>query len=329
MLRFPDMTRILTLLLFLTLAPALRAEPDLKVLVVVGSGGTKSYTEEFAETAALWIGAAKKGGAAVATIGLDGTGEGDAEPNDGEALKAALAAETSPELWLVFIGHGTFDMREAKFNARGPDFTDADLALWLEPYQGRLAVINSASASGSFVSALSQPGRIVITATKNEAEFFYSRFGRHFAEAVGGLPEADLDNDRQVSLLEAFLYAANRVATFYRDEGRIATEHSLLDDNGDGRGSRSEWYEGTTPTRSPAADAGFDGDLAGQKVLVKSADERLLTSGQREKRDSLEREVVALRRAKESLEEGDYYTQLEALLLELARIYDAVKPRDS
>ena len=41
---------------------------------------------------------------------------------------------------------------EVKFNLRGPDVTDRELASWLDPYKGKLSVINTASASGSFVT---------------------------------------------------------------------------------------------------------------------------------------------------------------------------------
>lgn len=322
------MIRTLSILLLAAFGPVLRAESDLKILLVVGSGGTDAYTREFAETSMLWIDAAKKGEADVETIGLD-VPPADTAPSDAERLKQLLASEKSPELWLVFIGHGTFDQRDTKFNFRGPDVTDRELATWADAYPGRLTVINTASASGSFVRTLSKPGRIVITSTKNEGEQSYTRFGRPFAEAVGGIEGGDLDNDGQVSLLEAYLHASRRVAEFYKSEGRIATEHALIDDNGDQLGSRSEWYEGTTPTRTASPEAKPDGDLAAQKVLVKSAFERLLTPGQREKRDGLERQVVELRRSRDEVPEADYYAKLEALLLELARLYDSVKPGDS
>ncbi len=320
------MIRILCLLLLL-FAPTLHAESGLKILVAVGGGGTEELGKAFQETAALWVDAAKRGEAAIEVIGLDPPAEGG--PSDAERLKTKLAAETSPELWLVLVGHGTFDQREVKFNLRGPDVSDRELASWLEAYPGRLAVINTASASGSFVRTLAKPGRLVITATKNEGEQSYARFGKFFAEAVGGSGEADLDNDEQVSLLEAFLFAAGRVAEFYKGAGRLATEHALLDDNGDGLGSRSEWYEGTTPTQAPSPEARPDGDLAAQKVLVRNDFERRLSPEQRERRDALERQVVDLRRTKASLDESDYYARLEALLLELARLYDAVGAEDS
>lgn len=317
------MTRLfpcLLLFLFALAAPA-RAESGLKILVVVGTGGTEEYEVIFKETAALWIDAAKKGEAAIEIIGLE---DGEADDH-AKRLRESIAAEKSPELWVVLTGHGTFDGRVAKFNVRGPDFTDEELAGWLADYPGALSLINTASASGSYIREMAKPGRVIITATKNEGEISFTRFGRFFAEAVGGLIEADLDNDKQVSLLESFLFASKRVALFYEEDGRLATEHALIDDNGDQLGSRAEWFEGTTPTQAPSSEAKPDGDLAAQKVLVKNAYERLLTPEQTKARDALERQVVELRRSKSSLDEADYYGKLEALLLELARLYDAVK----
>ena len=53
-----------------------------------------------------------------------------------------------------------------------------------------------------------------------------------FISAAIADPEADLDKDGQTSLLEAHLTAAKRTADFYQLEQRMATEHPLLDDNG-------------------------------------------------------------------------------------------------
>tara|TARA_R110000850_G_scaffold25755_2_gene73965 strand:+ start:137 stop:1114 length:978 start_codon:yes stop_codon:yes gene_type:complete len=316
---------IIFLIAGLLLPSEAQESSDLKILVIVGASGTDDFGEIFAETALKWKEAAVRGRADIQIIGKSPDKVADGETHqDAELLRQAIKDTTTPELWIVLIGHGTFDSRSAKFNARGPDFTDSELAAWVVDYQGELTVINTASASGSFISRLSAPNRIIITANKNEGEIFYTRFGGYFAEAVGGLPDADLDNDDQVSLLESFLYASDRVAEFYESEGRLSTEHALLDDNGDLQGSRSEWFDGTTATETPGKDAEPDGERAGQKVLVKNDFERRLTQEQRSQRDKLERDVKQLRRNRDSLQEDDYYAQLETLLLQLARIYEEV-----
>ncbi len=310
------MIRFISFLSFLTLASVAAQESDLKIIALMGAGGTDEYETAFAETAITWAEAAEHGGAEFELIG------GEVDADDGaEQLEKAIAETESKELWIILIGHGSYDGRFAKFNARGPDFTGEQLASWLENFEGELTVINTASASGGFIADLARPERIVITATKNEAEVSYTRFGKFFAEAIAGKPGADLDNDDQVSLLEGFLYAADRVAKFYEEENRIATEHALIDDNGDGLGSRSELFVGVNATKPPAEKADFDGERAAQKVLIKNAFERQLTAEQRKRRDELELKVKDLRRNKDEFEEDDYYQEIETLLRELATIY--------
>lgn len=308
----------------LTFAPLLHAgaeEASLRIITVVGTGGTDTYEKIFAESAERWKAAADLGGAEFTLIGA---GTKDSETSDHDLLKEAIETAAEPELWIVLIGHGSFDSRTVKFNLQGPDFTDKDLANWVKAYPGALAVINTASSSGSFIRTLSAPNRTIITATKNEAEVFYTRFGNYFSEAIGGLGAADLDNDNQVSLLEGFLYASHETAKFYEDAGRLATEHAMIDDNGDSLGSRMEWFDGTTAIELAAKEAKPDGDLAAQKVLVRNEFERRLTPKQRAERDQLERAVKTLRRKKDSLDEDAYYEQLEPLLLKLAQLYRQV-----
>ena len=108
-------------------------------------------------------------------------------PPDRERLRTALAEKGTAglePLWVVLIGHGTFDGREAKFNLRGPDVTDIELAEWLKPIRRPLAIINGASASGPFLNRLSGEGRVVVTATRSGDEQNFARFGGYIAEAI-------------------------------------------------------------------------------------------------------------------------------------------------
>lgn len=323
------MTRIalFILMFFLTAAcpPAgaeeLRGRPT--ILLVVGAEGTAEYGEQFAEWAALWREAAATADADLITIGPAGpdSDPGPDEPTDQQRLKQAVDS-TSPAapLWLVLIGHGTFDGRTAKFNLRGPDVSAEQLAEWLRPIRSPLAVINTASASGPFLPALSAPNRVVITATRSGQERNFARFGGALARSIAD-PEADLDKDGQTSLLEAFLLASRRVQRFYESEQRLATEHALIDDNGDGRGTPADWFRGVRPVRKPADDASPDGYRAHQLHLVRSPFEREMDPDLRDRRDQLEREVFQLRDAKEEHDEDEYYRRLEELLTELARVY--------
>jgi hypothetical protein len=287
--------------------------------VVVGAPGTAEYELEFRRWASLWRAAAQKASAEYVVIG-----EGaEVSPTDRERLRAALAERASAglePLWVVLIGHGTFDGREAKFNLRGPDVTDAELLDWLKPIQRPVAILNCASASGPFLSRLSAPNRVVVTATRSGDEQNFVRFGQYLAESVAD-PRADLDKDGQVSLLEAFLMASGRVAEFYRTRSRLATEHPLIDDNGDRLGTPADWFRGVHATKRAKNGAELDGVRAHQFHLILDDREQRMSPELRQRRDQLERSAGALRSKKGQIPEDEYYAQLETIMTELARLY--------
>ena len=296
----------LTILLLLLLTSFVHAR-NLDVIIVRGADGAEEYGKKFTAQVEAWAAACSKAGFAPEVF--------KGEKTTAELQERLAAAKPDRSLWLVLIGHGTFDGREAKFNAEGPDFDAKQLAGWLAPLKQEIVIIHNASSSGGFVRPLAGKGRIIITATKGPDEVFYARFGEHFAEAIGGLAEADLDQDKQVSLLEAFRHASKAAATFYENEGRLATEHALIEDNGDGVATRREVLE------APPAEAKLDGERASQLVLVLSDEEKQLTDEQRTKRDALEVELKKLKEQRAKLSDDDYYTKLEKLLRELGEVY--------
>ncbi len=309
------------LLLALLLTACLRADENAdraSVLIAVSAGGEEKYSDTFAKWAASWRKACDIAGAKSITIGLEKSGS-----SDRERLKTALAAEPkdgAQELWLVMLGHGTSDAKDAKFNLRGDDIAVSELAEWLKPFTRPVIVVCAFSASGAWLKPLSAQGRVIVTATKSGSENNYARFGGYLAGAIAD-PAADLDKDGETSLLEAYLVASRRVADFYKEEGRIATEHALLDDNGDGLGTPADWFQGVRAVKKAKNGAALDGLRAAQIHLVRSAEERALSPQQRAERDALERELAALRERKSEMKEEDYYRELEAILLKLARIY--------
>ena len=162
--------------------------------------------------------------------------------------------------------------------------------------------------------------RVVVSATKSGQEQNFARFGDFFSQAIGAL-EADGDKDGQTSLLEAYLWASRRVAEFYEQDSRLATEHALLDDNADGMGTPADWFQGLRATKKAQNAGEVDGRRARQVVLVRSDSEEQLTPESRAKRDSLELELERLRDQKEKLAEGFYLEQLEGILRQLAVLY--------
>ena len=171
--------------------------------------------------------------------------------------------------------------------------------------------VNTSSSSGPFVEGLSGPGRTIITATRNGAEQFTTLFGGFFVEAFSA-EGADADKNKRVNMLEAFRYAKGEVTRAYEREGLLATEHSMLDDNGDKQGSQDPM-----PT-------GGDGKLAASMSLGSAADAVPLPSDPKlralyvERRD-LERRVEALRLLKDSMDPAKYTSELEQLVIDMAR----------
>lgn len=298
--------------------------PDLRgnVLIVLGAPGTDEYGKMFQQWGLNWTIAAETGRCQTEII--DGTAQDTQVLDNIEKRILALSEESEDiPLWIVLIGHGTFDGKVANFNIAGPDLSSNDLKKWLSPAKRPVAVICCFSASGAFLDDLSGPNRVVMTSTKSGQETNFSRFGEFLSKAIkDGL--ADIDKDRQVSLLEAFLYASKQVDDYYESRGQLVTEHALLDDNGDQLGTRSDAFQGTrVSARTRQPESLLDGMRAHQWHLVPNEEDLSLPAEVVQQRNDLELQLENLRSRKPDLPEDDYYAQLEVILLKLARLLPA------
>ena len=293
------------------------------LIVIIGASGTDEYKETFQTWATRWQDAAKRADAGCTVIG-------DTEPTakDLEKLTTSISemisVETTEPLWIVFIGHGTFDGRTASLNLNGPDVSAEKMAELLQPAKRPIAFIACASCTSPFINALSAPNRIIISATKDGNQIQYSRFGDAMSQAISGL-DADINRDGQASLLEAWLFASRRTAEFYATEGRLATEHSLIDDNGDAKGTRAEVYDGDRLKLGIENADKLDGTQAARWNFVRSDEERQLTPEQRQTRDELERRLDDLRLRKADITEAEYLTELESILVPIAKLYESLE----
>ena len=297
--------------------------PPPTLLLVTGAGGSEEFATQFQAATESWQQHAGEAGMEV--LQVSGEKEGVTPREQVQGLLESLPAESLQPLWIVFIGHGTYAQKKANFNLVGPDLSAEELGLWIERFRRPLAVINCSSASGPFINKLSGAGRVIVTATRSGNEHNYSRFGVYIAESIND-PAVDLDKDGQVSLLEAFLAASNRVQRFYSEDNRLATEHALIDDNGDGLGTPASWFRGIYTFRRPKGAESADGVRANQFHLVKSLQEQALTPEVRRQRDALETKLSELREQRQKLPEEEYLAALEQICLEIARLYrDAEK----
>ena len=295
----------------------------LDLLIVVGAPGEKEFAQAFADEVQDWINACRAGNKSFQVLE-----PAPGETNQLEQFRAAVTNQpvSDQEFWIVLIGHGTFDGKDAKFNLAGLDLSATECAAILKSVQRPVIFIDTTSASAPFINQLSAPNRIIITATKSGFEENYARFGRFLAKTFSD-QTADLDKDGQVSLLEAFLMASRQVEDFYKSERRLSTEHALLDDNGDAKGTPASFYHGVRPAKKADQAANVDGFRAHQIHFIPNEAEAKLSPALRKKRNELELDLERMRAHKAELSEEDYLKQIEPILLEIARLYrDAAKP---
>lgn len=241
---------------------------------------------------------------------IDGTADRAGIEQGLATLKEQVKA--GDQITLYLIGHGSGAEEEAKFNIVGPDITGPDFARLLDPFsQQDMVIINTTSASYGFSTALSNEGRVIISSTRSPSERFDPVFSRYFIEALDSR-RGDRDKNNRVSMLEAFRYAKASVEQWYEEQGRLASEHAGLDDNGDALFSLN-----------PAVDDA-DGLLAEIAYIDRLASDTSNLSPaaltMKARMQELERSVIILRGRKADYLEEDYWQQMEELLIDLARV---------
>ena len=220
-------------------------------------------------------------------------------------------------LFVLLIGHGTFDGVDAKFNLVGPDLESSQWKALLEPLPGRVVIVNSTAGSFPFIQRLSGQRRIVITATDSIAQRFDTVFPEYFVKAFEE-ESADLDKNQRVSIWEAFTSAAAGVRRHYQQRGQLSTERALLDDDGDGVGKS-------------AAEQGSDGAQASRTYLDEDVpgaaptDDELLKLLQQQALLAAELEELQIRKA--FLPPDDYAKEFERIITEFAKVSREVRRR--
>jgi hypothetical protein len=307
-------------------------DPHKFALIVAGAGGEESFTKKFTSQAMqLYDAVTTRLGfdekqVYLLTENVSGGPEEGTRANFAKAtseevkkafgsIKSASAADSL--VLIILVGHGAFDNQQGKFNLVGPDLAAKDYAALVGALPAkRVVFVNCSSSSGEFVKPLSSDGHIVITATRSGSEQNATIFAEHLVQALTNVA-ADADKNGRVSVLEAFNYASKLTADWYKQKDRLATEHALLDDNGDGVGHEEPsagdgaLAKTTYLDSKPIEEAGADAELA-----------RLL--GERQK---MEEGIEKLKLRKGEMKQDDYEAELERLLVELAKVNQSIKAR--
>jgi hypothetical protein len=281
-------------------------------VTVAGLGGEPDYEQRFASQAQEIEKLLKSSGGDSNIQTLFGDKATKAQVQNALA-QVAKQAKQSDAFVLMLIGHGSFDGMDYKLNLPGPDISAVELGALLDRIPaGRQLVVNMTSASGGSRTALEKPNRAVITATKSGSEKNATVFARYWVEALRD-PAADTDKNETVSALEAFIYAEAKTSQFYDTQKRLATEHPILEDTGQGDGARkpsAENGEGLLASQIPLLHIGAT------QIAANTPEKKALLA----KREQLEQDIDKLKYQKAALPAETYKQQLGALLLELAKV---------
>jgi len=291
------------------------------VVIVSGASGGEKYAEQQKqwrnELTVFLTSNFLVPDANVAILDEESTGTSQATAQNVRRLLVDLRRRVTRDdtLMLVLLGHGTFDGADAKFNLVGPDLTAPQWKEAVDGIAGRLVIINTTESSYPFLEELSRAGRVIITATDSAQQRFATVFPEYFIRSLADL-SSDMDKNGRISLWEAFASASAGVRQHYEQRGQLSTERPLLDDNGDRVGREAD---------AP----GDDGVMA--RAMYFDADRTSATSVNpavadlERARQLLERRLEDLKSRKTLLSDEQYQAELEAILVELARVAQEIR----
>ncbi|MFB3853789.1 MAG: C13 family peptidase [Vicinamibacterales bacterium] len=310
------------------------AAQDSHLLVIVGLGGEPATSDQFHGWAATLVDAARGryGLREDRIVYLGEDPSRDPARIDGKASRESIAdavgriagaARPGDRVFIVLFGHGASAAGEPRFNLPGPDMSAKDFRLLLDRLKAQaVTFVNTASASGGYIAALSGANRAVITATQNEGERNQTLFGQFFVEAVASA-DGDLDKDGRVSMLEAFNWAKRRTGEAYEKQGHLLTEHAVLDDDGDGKASAGPGQ--------PGADGALARTLflsaAGSGQAEAETADPVLKALHAERR-AIEDRIAKLKAGRGGMEPERYEREMEQALIDLARKNREIRERE-
>ncbi len=220
---------------------------------------------------------------------------------------AADKMKTLPgTLYLILLDHGSPD---AFYLTGQQPLTAQELGGWLDILQDQmkaeeidrpLVIVFGACYSGSFIDDLSAPGRIIVASSAAGEPSYRGPYNPYSGVRDGEFFTSSLFKELNEghSLRTAFGRAVIRAET-YTDSGKTdksafwrdtATQHPLLDDNGDGLGTNSLSASGGDGSRAEDIFLGH-GDDAPEPLRVTGAGTDLLTLDASENQATLWAEV--------------------------------------
>jgi len=280
-------------------ALSFNAQAALYVTIVQGLGGEPAFEENFHEQSQTIAEASASLTDSENITLFSGT---DATRENLLAHFSELSAGMNEDdrAAIYLIGHGSFDGEEYKFNIPGLDITTDDILGIMNAFPGQNHfLLNTSSTSGALLEPLQDENRILVTATRNGNEKNATFFGKYFVEALSS-EDADLNKNNNISIEEAFSYSQRQVEEYFESQGQLATEHAEI--SGDGAAQFT---------------------LARINPVVISTENPRIAELQEQSLE-IDRQIESLQLRRGEMSNAEYIEQLQALILQSARINEEI-----
>ncbi len=280
-------------------ALSFNAQAALYVTIVQGLGGEPAFEENFHEQSQT-IAEASASLTDSENITLFSGTDATRENLLAHFSELSVGMNEDDRAAIYLIGHGSFDGEEYKFNIPGLDITTDDILGIMNAFHGQNHfLLNTSSTSGALLEPLQNENRILVTATRNGNEKNATFFGKYFVEALSS-EDADLNKNNSISIEEAFSYAQRQVEEYFESQGQLATEHAEI--SGDGAA------QFTLARINP--------------VVISSENPRIAEL--QEQSLEVDRQIESLQLRRGEMSNAEYIEQLQALILQSARINEEI-----
>ncbi|MDG2090153.1 MAG: C13 family peptidase [Gammaproteobacteria bacterium] len=278
---------------------SLSAQAELYVTIVQGLGGEPTFEENF-HTQSQTIAEASASLTDADKITFFNGDDATRENLLRHFSTQSAIMDVDDRAAIYLIGHGGFDGEEYKFNIPGIDITTDDILNVMDSFPGQNHfLLNTSSTSGALLEPLANENRILVTATRNGNEKNATFFGEYFVEALSS-EDADLNKNNNISIEEAFGFAQRQVEEYFESQGQLATEHPELTGNGAAQFTIARINQVAISTENPRI-----AELQEQNLEI-------------------DRQIESLQLRRTELSNEDYIEQLQALILQSARINEEI-----
>jgi hypothetical protein len=280
-------------------ALSFNAQAALYVTIVQGLGGEPAFEENFHEQSQT-IAEASASLTDSENITLFSGTDATRENLLAHFSELSVGMNEDDRAAIYLIGHGSFDGEEYKFNIPGLDITTDDILGIMNAFPGQNHfLLNTSSTSGALLEPLQNENRILVTATRNGNEKNATFFGKYFVEALSS-EDADLNKNNSISIEEAFSYAQRQVEEYFESQGQLATEHAEISGDGAAQFTLARINPVVISTENPRI-----AELQEQSLEV-------------------DRQIESLQLRRGEMSNAEYIEQLQALILQSARINEEI-----